>query len=146
VPLLGNQGGWMKARSMPLIYEPSLVLLSLVIAIQGSYVAPRIALQISGSHGQTRRLLLAGAACSLAVGIWGMHFIGMLAARLPVSVPHPSLVPHLRTRCRCCHRSGKPLATHLFHPRRRANCHGERDRGNALHGHVGAACEHPHGA
>jgi diguanylate cyclase len=83
---------------MPLIYDPSLVFLSLVIAIQGSYVALRIALQISGSHGQTRRLLLAGAACSLAVGIWGMHFIGMLAARLPVSVNYlvlPTLLSFL---------------------------------------------------
>jgi len=83
---------------MPLTYEPSLVLLSLVIAIQGSYVSMYIALQISGSHGQGRRLLLAGAACSLAVGIWGMHFIGMLAARLPVSVNYlvlPTLLSFL---------------------------------------------------
>ncbi|QBR71169.1 LytTR family transcriptional regulator [Beijerinckiaceae bacterium] len=83
---------------MPLIYEPSLVLLSLLIAIQGSYVGLRIALQIKGSHGSTRRLLLAGAACSLAVGIWGMHFIGMLAARLPVSVNYlvlPTLLSFL---------------------------------------------------
>lgn len=83
---------------MPLIYEPSLVLLSLVIAIQGSYVGLRIALQISGSQGQTRRLLLAGAAVSLAVGIWGMHFVGMLAARLPVSVNYlvlPTLLSFL---------------------------------------------------
>jgi diguanylate cyclase len=83
---------------MPLIYEPSLVLLSLVIAIQGSYVGLRIALQISGSQGQARRLLLAGAAVSLAVGIWGMHFVGMLAARLPVSVNYlvlPTLLSFL---------------------------------------------------
>jgi NO-binding membrane sensor protein with MHYT domain len=83
---------------MPLIYDPSLVLLSLVIAIQGSYVALRIALQISGSHGPARRILLAGAACSLAVGIWGMHFVGMLAARLPVSVNYlvlPTLLSFL---------------------------------------------------
>jgi NO-binding membrane sensor protein with MHYT domain len=83
---------------MPLIYEPSIVFLSVVIAIQGSYVALRIALQISGSHGQTRRLLLAGAACSLAVGIWGMHFVGMLAARLPMSVNYlvlPTLLSFL---------------------------------------------------
>lgn len=83
---------------MPLIYEPSLVLLSLLVAIQGSYVGLRIALQIRGSHGQTRRLLLAGAACSLAVGIWGMHFVGMLAARLPVSVNYlvlPTLLSFL---------------------------------------------------
>ena len=83
---------------MPLIYDPSLVLLSLIIAIQGSYVALRIALQISGSHGLARRLLLASAACSLAVGIWGMHFIGMLATRLPVSVNYlvlPTLLSFL---------------------------------------------------
>jgi NO-binding membrane sensor protein with MHYT domain len=81
-----------------LVYDPSLVLLSLIIAIQGSYVALRIALQISGLHGLARRLLLASAACSLAVGIWGMHLIGMLATRLPVSVNYlvlPTLLSFL---------------------------------------------------
>jgi NO-binding membrane sensor protein with MHYT domain len=47
---------------MPLSYDPSLVLLSLALAIQGSYVCLRIALQINGSHGLKRRLLLTGAA------------------------------------------------------------------------------------
>ena len=55
---------------MPLSYDPSLVLLSLALAIQGSYVCLRIALQINGSHGLKRRLLLTGAAFSLAVAIW----------------------------------------------------------------------------
>jgi len=83
---------------MPLIYEPSLVLLSIVLAVQGSYVALRIALQVNGSQGQKRRLLLTGAAFSLAVAIWGMHFVGMLAARLPVSVNYlvlPTLLSFL---------------------------------------------------
>ncbi|WOJ91468.1 MHYT domain-containing protein [Methylocapsa polymorpha] len=83
---------------MPLIYDPSLVLLSLAVAIQGSYVSLRIALQIGGSHGLKRRLLLTGAAFSLAVAIWGMHFVGMLAARFPVAVNYlvlPTLLSFL---------------------------------------------------
>ncbi len=83
---------------MSLTYHPSLVLLSLLLAIQGSYVGLRIALQVSGSRGQKRRLLLTGAACSLAVGVWSMHFVGMLAARLPVSVNYlvlPTLLSFL---------------------------------------------------
>jgi NO-binding membrane sensor protein with MHYT domain len=35
-----------------------------------------------------RRLLLAGAAFSLAVAIWTMHFVGMLAARMPFPVDY----------------------------------------------------------
>jgi diguanylate cyclase len=35
-----------------------------------------------------RRLLLAGAAFSLAVAIWAMHFVGMLAIRLPFPVDY----------------------------------------------------------
>jgi diguanylate cyclase len=45
-----------------------------------------------------RRLLLAGAALSLAVGIWAMHFVGMLAARLPTPVDYlvfPTLLSFL---------------------------------------------------
>ena len=45
-----------------------------------------------------RRLLLAGAAFSLAVAIWTMHFVGMLAARLPFPVDYlvfPTLLSFL---------------------------------------------------
>ena len=45
-----------------------------------------------------RRLLLAGAAFSLAVAIWAMHFVGMLAARLPFPVDYlvfPTLLSFL---------------------------------------------------
>jgi len=83
---------------MPLSYDPSLVLLSLALAIQGSYVCLRIALQINGSHGLKRRLLLKGAAFSLAVAIWSMHFVGMLAVRLPVTINYlvlPTLLSFL---------------------------------------------------
>lgn len=83
---------------MQVSYEPWLVLLSVVIAIQGAYVGLNLAVQIDGAAGMRRRLLLAGAAFSLAVAIWAMHFVGMLAARLPFPVDYlvfPTLLSFL---------------------------------------------------
>src|SRR6185369_16481870 len=71
---------------MPVSHEPWLVVLSLIVAIQGAYVGLSLAVQIGAAEGLRRRLLLAGAAISLAVAIWAMHFVGMLAARLPFPV------------------------------------------------------------
>src|SRR5262245_49994350 len=71
---------------MPVSHEPWLVVLSLIVAIQGAYVGLTLAVQIGNAEGMRRRLLLAGAAISLAVAIWAMHFVGMLAARLPFPV------------------------------------------------------------
>ena len=47
---------------MPVTHEPWLVVLSLVVAIQGAYVGLSLAVQVGGSAGLRRRLLLAGAA------------------------------------------------------------------------------------
>ncbi len=76
---------------MPVAYETWLVLLSIVMAIQGAYVGLSLAVQIGGADGMRRRLLLAGAALSLAVAIWTMHFVGMLAVRVPFSVDYLAL-------------------------------------------------------
>ena len=51
---------------MPVTYQPWLVLLSIVMAIQGAYVGLSLAVQVAESAGLRRRLLLAGAALSLA--------------------------------------------------------------------------------
>lgn len=83
---------------MPVTYEPWVVLLSIVIAIQGAYVGLSLAVQIGEAAGVRRRLLLAGAAFSLAVAIWAMHFVGMLAVRLPFPVDYlvfPTLLSFL---------------------------------------------------
>ena len=64
---------------MQFSYNPFLVLLSVVVAMQASYVGLSLALNISGAFALRRRLLIAGAAITLAVGIWSMHFVGMLA-------------------------------------------------------------------
>jgi NO-binding membrane sensor protein with MHYT domain len=83
---------------MSVTYEPWLVALSLIMAIQGAYVGLSLAVRVGGSIGLRRRLLLAGAALSLAVAIWSMHFVGMLAARLPFPVDYlvfPTLLSFL---------------------------------------------------
>ncbi len=83
---------------MPVTHEPWLVVLSLFVAIQGAYVGLSLAAQIGEAVGLRRRLLLAGAAISLAVAIWSMHFVGMLAARLPFPIDYlvfPTLLSFL---------------------------------------------------
>jgi len=83
---------------MPVTHEPWLVVLSIFVAIQGAYVGLSLAAQIGEAVGLRRRLLLAGAAISLAVAIWSMHFVGMLAARLPFPVDYlvfPTLLSFL---------------------------------------------------
>jgi PAS domain S-box-containing protein len=84
--------------AMPVTYETWLVLLSIVMAIQGAYVGLSLAVRIGAAAGMRRRLLLAGAAFSLAIAIWTMHFVGMLAARMPFPVDYlvfPTLLSFL---------------------------------------------------
>src|ERR1700716_431571 len=83
---------------MQVTHEPWLVALSLAVAIQGAYVGLSLAVQVAEAVGLRRRLLLAGAAISLAVAIWAMHFVGMLAARLSIPVDYlvfPTLLSFL---------------------------------------------------
>src|SRR6185295_12935758 len=83
---------------MGVAHEPWLVVLSLVVAIQGAYVGLSLAVQVRESYGMRRRLLLAAAAVSLAVAIWSMHFVAMLAVRLPFAIDYlvfPTLLSFL---------------------------------------------------
>ncbi|MGB8819308.1 MAG: MHYT domain-containing protein, partial [Rhizobiaceae bacterium] len=49
------------------------------VAIQAGFVGLSLAQRIPASFAFDRRLLIAGSAITLSVGIWSMHFIGMLA-------------------------------------------------------------------
>jgi NO-binding membrane sensor protein with MHYT domain len=83
---------------MGVAHERWLVVLSLAVAIQGAYVGLSLAVQVSDSVGMRRRLLLAASAISLAVAIWSMHFVAMLAVRLPFSIDYlafPTLLSFL---------------------------------------------------
>jgi diguanylate cyclase len=79
-------------------HDPYLVALSVVIAILGGYTGFGLAARIRGTPGVSRRVLLAGAAAFLAIGIWTMHFIGMLAAPMPADTVYlvlPTIISFL---------------------------------------------------
>ncbi len=83
---------------MPVTHEPWLVALSIAVAIQGAYVGLGLAVQVAAAVGVRRRVILAGAALSLGVAIWSMHFVAMLAAHLPFRVDYlvlPTLLSFL---------------------------------------------------
>ena len=68
-------------------YDPSFVTLSYVIASLASYTALGIAGRISAAErtvGKWKWLVIG--AMTMGSGVWAMHFIGMLAYRLPVTV------------------------------------------------------------
>jgi NO-binding membrane sensor protein with MHYT domain len=79
-------------------HDPYLVALSVVIAILGGYTGFGLAARIRGTPGVSRRVLLSGAAAFLAVGIWTMHFVGVLAAPIPADAGYlvlPTIVSFL---------------------------------------------------
>jgi NO-binding membrane sensor protein with MHYT domain len=79
-------------------HDPYLVALSVAIAILGGYTGFGLAARIRGTPDASHRLLLAGAAFFLAIGIWTMHFVGMLAAPLPAGAVYlvlPTIISFL---------------------------------------------------
>lgn len=69
-------------------YDLRLVALSVFIAVIASYTAFTLSCRIIRASGKSRFLWLAGGAFSMGTGIWSMHFIGMLAFRMPIPVEY----------------------------------------------------------
>ncbi|MDU8361845.1 putative bifunctional diguanylate cyclase/phosphodiesterase [Pseudomonas syringae group sp. J309-1] len=67
-------------------YTSSLVLVSVFVAILASYTALDLAGRIASAKGRAAAFWMFGGACSMGVGIWSMHFIGMLAFDLPIEL------------------------------------------------------------
>ena len=67
-------------------YSQSLVVFSLLVAILASYTALDMAGRLASTQGRVARWWLAGGAIAMGLGIWSMHFIGMLAFHLPIPV------------------------------------------------------------
>jgi two-component system sensor histidine kinase/response regulator len=67
-------------------YDDRLVALSIVIAIGASYAALDLAGRVTAARGSSRAIWLAGGATAMGLGIWSMHYIGMLAFTLPIPV------------------------------------------------------------
>jgi diguanylate cyclase (GGDEF)-like protein/PAS domain S-box-containing protein len=76
-------------------YDAGLVLLSIVAAMMASYVALDLASRVTASAGRVARWWLAGGAASMGLGIWSMHFIGMLAFQLPVPMSYSTTITAL---------------------------------------------------
>ena len=70
-------------------YDVWLVSLSIFVAVIASYVALDLASRVVASQGsKAARYWLVGGAISMGTGIWSMHFIGMLAFRLPIPMSY----------------------------------------------------------
>jgi two-component system, sensor histidine kinase and response regulator len=69
-------------------YDHRLVALSVLIAVLASYAALDLAGRVTSARGRLKRLWLGGGATAMGLGIWSMHYVGMLAFRLPVSVKY----------------------------------------------------------
>jgi len=67
-------------------YDYRLVTLSVVIAVCAAYAALDLAGRTTASRGRVRLVWLASGAAAMGLGIWSMHYIGMLAFLLPVPV------------------------------------------------------------
>jgi len=63
-------------------HDPTLVILSILIAVFASYTALDLAGRIKTADGTARRIWLAASAVTLGGGIWSMHFVAMLAFNL----------------------------------------------------------------
>tara|TARA_R110000851_G_scaffold333550_1_gene516072 strand:+ start:104792 stop:106882 length:2091 start_codon:yes stop_codon:yes gene_type:complete len=76
-------------------YNPSLVLWSLAVAMLASYTALDMASRVASSRGVAARWWLVGGACAMGLGVWSMHFVGMLAFNLPIPLGYDPFVTAL---------------------------------------------------
>ncbi len=69
-------------------YDYSEVARSVLIAIFASYAALDLSGRVNAARGRVRLAWLNGGAIAMGIGIWAMHFKGMLAFHLPVPVEY----------------------------------------------------------
>jgi len=67
-------------------YDDVLVAVSFLVAVLASYTALDMAGRVAISKGRAAFAWLTGGAFAMGFGIWSMHFIGMLAFSLPISL------------------------------------------------------------
>lgn len=74
-------------------YDPVLVSLSVAMAIFASYAALLVSQHVASSTVVlTRRMWTAVGGACLGLGIWAMHFVGMLAFSLPCTSDYSTLI------------------------------------------------------
>jgi diguanylate cyclase len=73
-------------------YNSLLVLFSLLVAVLAAYTSLEMAGRIVTAQGRAARLWLAGGAFAMGLGVWSMHFIGMLAFSLPIRLGYDPVI------------------------------------------------------
>jgi two-component system, sensor histidine kinase and response regulator len=74
------------ANALPHSYDYRLVALSILIAILAAHTALDLAGRTAAAKEKVRIAWLSGGAAAMGLGIWSMHYVGMLALNLPVPV------------------------------------------------------------
>lgn len=69
-------------------YDLWLVACSYLVAVAASYAALELAGRVVVSHGRAAWAWVAGGSVAMGLGIWSMHFIGMLAFHLPIPLAY----------------------------------------------------------
>src|SRR5580700_4786580 len=68
------------------VFDHRLVALSVLLAMLASYAALDLAGRITAARGSVRSIWLTCGAAAMGLGIWSMHYVGMLAHSFPVEV------------------------------------------------------------
>jgi len=71
---------------LPITWSVSLIVLSVLVAMVGSFTALTHAQRMRESSGYSRWVWMAAGGITLGLAIWSMHFIGMLAFHLSIPV------------------------------------------------------------
>jgi diguanylate cyclase (GGDEF)-like protein/PAS domain S-box-containing protein len=73
---------------LPISWNGSLVVLSVLIAMFGSFTALSHAERMRESTGRQARAWMLAGGVTLGMAVWSMHFIGMLAFHLPIPLAY----------------------------------------------------------
>ena len=98
-PVCRNGRRWRVDSDVSGTYNAWLVGLSYLIAVVASFTALDLGSRVSLSSGRAARAWLIGGALAMGLGIWSMHFVGMLAFHLGIPLAYDvpitlvSLVP-----------------------------------------------------
>lgn len=73
---------------MIMSYDPLLVILSVLIAICGGYTCFHMVDRLTRLSGASWKSTILAASLAIGGGIWSMHFVGMLAMKLPSAISY----------------------------------------------------------
>jgi diguanylate cyclase (GGDEF)-like protein len=82
----------MQSQELVTHLDVGLVCLSVAAVIIASYAALDLVQRCGDSTGLRRRLWIGGAGVTMGIGIWSMHFVGMLSLRMAMPVSYSNLL------------------------------------------------------